>query len=85
MPIFLPNLSGGWSIAGSHLDIHNPRVLAMVAAQRHFIEAESHEYASANVSGAAFCRFAVLMVKPTHLLKMKYFPCGPFPFKSLRF
>jgi len=54
--------SGGWTITGTPLDLRDPRILAMAAAQRHFLEAEYDEYAATNASGAAFCRSAALIV-----------------------
>lgn len=54
---FLAN-SGGWIIAGSPLDFHDPRILAMAAARRQLAD---DEY-DANASGAAFCRSAALIV-----------------------
>ena len=50
------------------MDLHDPRVLAMAAAQRRFLEAEYDEYAATNASGAAFCRSAALIVSPVSLL-----------------
>lgn len=60
--------SGGWTITGAPLDLHDPRILAMAAAQRHFLEAEYDEYAATNASGAAFCRSAVLIVSSYKML-----------------
>ena len=54
--------SGDWTISGSHLDLHDPRLLAMAAAERRLLEAQYAEYADANASGAAFYRAAVLIV-----------------------
>ncbi|RWW02328.1 hypothetical protein GW17_00034595, partial [Ensete ventricosum] len=44
------NISGGWTIRGSHLDLHDPRVIAMATARHHFLEAEYNEQAAPNVS-----------------------------------
>lgn len=63
------DISGGWSITGSPLDLHDPRILAMAAAQRHFLEAEYDEYAATNASGAAFCRSAALILMALLLLR----------------
>jgi hypothetical protein len=60
-PVFF---SGGWTITGTPLDLHDPRILAVAAAQRHLLEAEYDEYAATNASGAAFCRSAALIVSP---------------------
>lgn len=54
--------SEGWTISGTPLDLNDPRLLAMAAAERHFLEAEYEEYADTNASGAAFCRSAALIV-----------------------
>ncbi|XP_008806003.1 uncharacterized protein LOC103718803 [Phoenix dactylifera] len=56
------DISGGWTITGTPLDLRDPSLLAMAAAQHHFLEAEYDEYASTNASGAAFCRSAVLIL-----------------------
>lgn len=37
-------------------------MLAMAAAQRHFLEADYDEYSDTNANGAAFCRSAALVV-----------------------
>ncbi|KAA8532977.1 hypothetical protein F0562_032906 [Nyssa sinensis] len=50
------DIGGGWTISGTPLDLHDPRLLAMADAERHFLEAEYDEYAATNASGAAFCR-----------------------------
>lgn len=61
--------SGGWTIAGTPLDLHDPRLLAMAAAERHLLEAEYDEYEDTSASGAAFCRSAALIVSCfNHLL-----------------
>ena len=52
----------GWTIGGTPLDLHDPRLLAMVAAERHLLESDDDEYADTNASGAAFCRSAALIV-----------------------
>lgn len=69
-PFFVCIRSGGWAITGTPVDLHDPRILAMAAAQRHFLEAEYDEYASTNASGAAFCRSAALIVSP---LQFKFY------------
>ncbi|XP_043724535.1 uncharacterized protein LOC122671405 isoform X2 [Telopea speciosissima] len=51
------------------LDLHDPRLLAMAAAERHFLEAEYDEYAATNASGAAFCRSAALILMALLLLR----------------
>ncbi|KAG6496711.1 hypothetical protein ZIOFF_044581 [Zingiber officinale] len=56
------NFSGGLTISGSHLDLHDPWFLATTAAHRHSLETEYDEYDSAEVSGPVLCRSVVLMV-----------------------
>lgn len=59
----VPACSGEWRISGAHqLDLIDPRILTIAAAERQFLEAEYDEYASANASGAACCRSAALIV-----------------------
>ncbi|CAL9031290.1 unnamed protein product [Prunus brigantina] len=59
----------GWTISGTPLDLRDPRLLAMAAAERHFLEAEYDEYADTNASGAAFCRSAALILMALLLLR----------------
>ncbi|KAF8408104.1 hypothetical protein HHK36_007246 [Tetracentron sinense] len=61
--------SEGWTISGNPVNLHDPRLLAMAAAERHFLEAEYDEYAATNASGAAFCRFAALILMALLLLR----------------
>ncbi|KAK6922019.1 Protein of unknown function DUF3675 [Dillenia turbinata] len=61
--------NGGWAISGTPLDLHDPRLLAMAEAERHFLEAEYDEYAATNASGAAFCRSAALILMALLLLR----------------
>ncbi|KAM1340370.1 hypothetical protein ACFX2H_038775 [Malus domestica] len=67
--IALPFFSDGWTISGTPLDLRDPRLLAMAAAERHFLEAEYDEYADTNASGAAFCRSAALILMALLLLR----------------
>ncbi|CAA2987833.1 membrane associated ring finger 1,8 [Olea europaea subsp. europaea] len=62
-------ISGGWTIASSPLDMRDPRLLAMAAAERHLLEADYDEYADSNASGAAFCRSAALILMALLLLR----------------
>lgn len=55
--------SEGWAVSETSLDLHDPRLLAMAAAERHFLEAEYDEYADASANGTAFCRSAALIVR----------------------
>lgn len=49
-------------IAGTPLDLNDPRLLAMAAAERRLLESDNDEYADSSASGAAFCRSAALIV-----------------------
>ncbi|KAK3027438.1 hypothetical protein RJ639_042078 [Escallonia herrerae] len=61
--------NGGWTIAGTPLDLHDPRLLAMAAAERRLLEAEHDEYDESGASGAAFCRSAALILMALLLLR----------------
>ncbi|GAV60983.1 DUF3675 domain-containing protein/RINGv domain-containing protein [Cephalotus follicularis] len=63
------DISEGWTISGAPLDMHDPRLLAMAAAERHLLDAEYDEYADTNASGAAFCRSAALILMALLLLR----------------
>ncbi|KAI4340104.1 hypothetical protein MLD38_024974 [Melastoma candidum] len=63
------DISEGWTLSGVPLDLREPRILAMAAAERHFLEAEYDEYADDNASGAAFCRSAALILMALLLLR----------------
>ncbi|CAM6092132.1 unnamed protein product [Calypogeia fissa] len=61
---------GEWGITGSDtLNLRDPRLLAMAAAERHLLDAEYDEYAAANASGAACCRSAALILMALLLLR----------------
>ncbi|CAL5441584.1 unnamed protein product [Camellia sinensis] len=61
--------NSGWTLSGTPLDLHDPRLLAMAAAERHLLEAEYDEYADTNSNGAAFCRSAALILMALLLLR----------------
>ncbi|KAL8113213.1 hypothetical protein AgCh_020507 [Apium graveolens] len=63
------DISGAWTIAGSPLDLHDPRLLPMVAAERHLLEAEYDEYDGSDANGAAFCRSTALILMALLLLR----------------
>ncbi|XP_022727942.1 uncharacterized protein LOC111283638 [Durio zibethinus] len=63
------DISEGWTISGAPLDLRDPRILAMAAAERHLLEADYDEYADTNASGAAFCRSAALILMALLLLR----------------
>ncbi|KAJ0238204.1 RING/FYVE/PHD zinc finger superfamily protein [Hirschfeldia incana] len=54
---------------GVPLDLNDPRILAMAAAERHFFDAEYDEYDDSNSSGAAFLRSAALIFMALLLLR----------------
>ncbi|ESQ31679.1 hypothetical protein EUTSA_v10004664mg [Eutrema salsugineum] len=54
---------------GVPLDLNDPRILAMAAAERHFFDADYDEYNDSNSSGAAFCRSAALILMALLLLR----------------
>ncbi|KAL5544487.1 hypothetical protein UlMin_008271 [Ulmus minor] len=56
------DISEGWTISGTPMDLHDPRLLAVAAAERRFLEAEYDEYADTSAGGAAFCRSAALIL-----------------------
>ncbi|KAH9777833.1 RING-CH-type domain-containing protein [Citrus sinensis] len=63
------NLVEAWTVSGTPLDLHDPRLVAMAAAERHLLDAEYDEYADTNASGAAFCRSAALILMALLLLR----------------
>ncbi|XVF09067.1 hypothetical protein REPUB_Repub07fG0059100 [Reevesia pubescens] len=63
------DISEGWTISGAPLDLRDPRILAMAAAERHLLDADYDEYADNNASGAAFCRSAALILMALLLLR----------------
>ncbi|KAG0470128.1 hypothetical protein HPP92_016223 [Vanilla planifolia] len=63
------DLSGSWTITGAPIDLRDPRILAMAAAQRHLLEAEYDEHAATNAGGYAFCRSAALILMALLLLR----------------
>ncbi|GMJ05761.1 hypothetical protein like AT3G47550 [Hibiscus trionum] len=63
------DISEGWTISGAPLDLRDPRIIAVTAAERHLLETDYDEYADTNASGAAFCRSAVLILMALLLLR----------------
>ncbi|GAB4845475.1 hypothetical protein Ancab_038883 [Ancistrocladus abbreviatus] len=63
------DISGGWTISGAPLDLNDPRLLAVAAAERQLLEADYNEYADTNASGAAFCRSVALVLLALLLLR----------------
>jgi hypothetical protein len=70
--------SGDWTITGAPLDLRDPRILAVAAAQRRLLEAEYDEYGGTDANGAAFCRSAALIVSIYYfqvlLSSLQHFP-----------
>lgn len=62
-------ISGDWSISGNRLDLHDPQILAMAAAQHRLLEDEYDEYAATNNNAAAFCRSVFLILMALLLLR----------------
>ncbi|KAF9616919.1 hypothetical protein IFM89_032989 [Coptis chinensis] len=48
----------GWTISGTPLDLHDPQLLAIAAAERHFMEADYDEYEATNVYGCEVSKIA---------------------------
>ncbi|XP_039046938.1 uncharacterized protein LOC120187245 [Hibiscus syriacus] len=63
------DISEGWTISGAPLDLRDPQIIAVAAAERHLLEADYDEYADTNASGAAFCRSVVLILMALLLLR----------------
>ncbi|CAN4099379.1 unnamed protein product [Withania somnifera] len=59
----------GWTVGGTQVDINDPRLLAISAAEHHLLEADYDEYTDSNASGAAFCRSAALILMALLLLR----------------
>uniref|UniRef100_A0A3Q7HU00 RING-CH-type domain-containing protein n=1 Tax=Solanum lycopersicum TaxID=4081 RepID=A0A3Q7HU00_SOLLC len=59
----------GWTVGGTQVDFHDPRLLAMAAAERRLLEADYDEYSDSNASGAAFFRSAALILLALLLLR----------------
>ncbi|KAI4326631.1 hypothetical protein MLD38_031922 [Melastoma candidum] len=63
------DISEGWALSSTPLDLRDPRIVAMAAAERHLLESEYDEYADNNASGAAFGRSAALILMAMLLLR----------------
>ncbi|KAH0706245.1 hypothetical protein KY285_010752 [Solanum tuberosum] len=63
------DISGGWTVAGTQLNLNDPRLLSMAITERHLQEANHDEYVDASASGAAFCRSAALFLMALLLLR----------------
>ncbi|XP_021761622.1 uncharacterized protein LOC110726450 [Chenopodium quinoa] len=71
------DISAQWTVSGAPLDLNDPRLLAMAAAERHLLEAEYDEYADTNANGAAFCRSAALILMALLLLRHALYVTSP--------
>eukprot|EP00249_Psilotum_nudum_P015069 c25150_g1_i2 orf=264-899(-) len=57
-------ISEDWSTPEAHsIELGDPRILAIAAAQRHLLGARYDEYGTVNSSGATCCRSVVLIVR----------------------
>ncbi|XP_076920575.1 uncharacterized protein LOC143581747 [Bidens hawaiensis] len=63
------DISTSWTVHGTPLDLNDPRLLAMAAAERNLLDAEYDEYEDTSVNGAAFCRSAALILMALLLLR----------------
>ncbi|ONK65259.1 uncharacterized protein A4U43_C07F35300 [Asparagus officinalis] len=62
-------ISEGWAITGAPLDLHDPRLIAVAAAQSHYLDSEYEDYEDTNARGAAFCRSAAMILMALLLLR----------------
>ncbi|XP_076900010.1 uncharacterized protein LOC143554033 [Bidens hawaiensis] len=63
------DIGTSWTVHGTPLDLNDPRLLAMAAAERNLLDAEYGEYEDTSVNGAAFCRSAALILMALLLLR----------------
>ncbi|KAK1407308.1 hypothetical protein QVD17_38922 [Tagetes erecta] len=63
------DISGNWTISGTPLDLNDPRVLAMAAAERRLIESDYDEYEDNSASGASLCRSVAIILMALLLLR----------------
>ncbi|KVH98851.1 Protein of unknown function DUF3675 [Cynara cardunculus var. scolymus] len=68
LPTPLSSPVGSWTLAGTPLDLNDPRVLAM-AAERRLLETDYDEYEDNSASGALFCRSAAIILMALLLLR----------------
>ncbi|KAK9748056.1 hypothetical protein RND81_02G032400 [Saponaria officinalis] len=66
-----------WTVSSAPLNLNDPRLLAMAAAERQLLEAEYDNYANTNASGAAFCRSVVLILLALLLLRHAVYVTNP--------
>ncbi|XP_076941544.1 uncharacterized protein LOC143611148 [Bidens hawaiensis] len=63
------NISGNWTLAGTPLDLNDPRVLAMAAAEQRLLESDYDEYEDNGASGASLCRSVAIILMALLLLR----------------
>lgn len=64
------DISGNWRLAGApQLDLNDPRVLAMAAAERRLLEPDYDEYEDNSASGTSLCRSAAIILMALLLLR----------------
>ncbi|KAF5818217.1 putative E3 ubiquitin-protein ligase MARCH [Helianthus annuus] len=63
------DISASWTVHGTPLDLNDPRLLAMAAAEQNLLDTEYDEYEDTSVNGAAFCRSAALILMALLLLR----------------
>jgi len=63
------DISGNWTLAGTPLDLNDPRVLAMAAAERRLLETDYDEYEDNSASGASLCRSVAIILMALLLLR----------------
>ncbi|KAJ0751174.1 putative E3 ubiquitin-protein ligase MARCH [Helianthus annuus] len=60
---------GNWTLSGTPLDLNDPRVLALAAAEQRFIESDYDEYEDNGASGASLCRSVAIILMALLLLR----------------
>ncbi|GAA0164700.1 ubiquitin-protein ligase [Lithospermum erythrorhizon] len=63
------DIGGGWHIAGTPINVHDPRLLAIAEAERQFMESDYDSYNDNNASGASFLRLAALILMALLLMR----------------
>ncbi|GAA0165314.1 ubiquitin-protein ligase [Lithospermum erythrorhizon] len=63
------DIGGGWQIAGTPINLHDPRLLAIAEAERQMLEAEYNDFNANNASGSAFFRSVVLILMALLLMR----------------
>ncbi|KAK9080449.1 hypothetical protein SSX86_000207 [Deinandra increscens subsp. villosa] len=63
------DISGNWTLNGTPLDLNDPRVLAMAAAEQRLIESDYDEYEDTHASGASLCRSVAIILMALLLLR----------------